>query len=63
MSDPKSPLERAWHGALLILGITIALSIAVWLFSQIWLILLIAAVVGALLYGGFLWLRDRRGRW
>ncbi len=63
MSDPKSPLERAWHGALLILGITIALSIAVWLVSQIWWILLIVVVVAALLYGGFLWLRNRRGRW
>ncbi len=63
MSDPKSPLERVWHGALLLLGIMIALNIAIWLFSQIWLIVLIVVVVATLLYGVFLWLRDRRGRW
>ena len=63
MSDPRSPLQHAWHVALLILGITIALTIAVWLLSRIWLVIVFILSGVALAYGGYLWLQHRRGRW
>jgi hypothetical protein len=63
VSDPKSPLQRVWHGASLLFVISIVLTIALWLISQIWWIVLILIAAVGLLYGGFLWLRDRRGRW
>lgn len=63
MSDPRSPLQHAWHFALLILGITIALTLAVWLLSRIYVAIVIVLSVMALGYGAYLWLQHRRGRW
>jgi uncharacterized membrane protein YdfJ with MMPL/SSD domain len=63
MSDPRSPLDTLWRLALTILGISIVLTIALWLLSKIWLVLLLIAVVIASLYAAFLWLRRRRGQW
>jgi hypothetical protein len=48
---------------MLLLGITIAVSIAIWLISQWWLVLLLVILVAFAIYAAFLWLRARRGRW
>ena len=63
MSDPQSPLRRTWHFALLLLGITIALTIAVWLLSKIWLIVLVVLLAGAAIYVGILLLQRHFRRW
>ena len=64
MSNEKksSPLENLWHGALVLLGIAVAVSIAVELLLHIWWIL---ALVAAAVSGVWLVIRrlDDRDRW
>lgn len=64
MSDPRPPLlQRAWHAALLLLGILLVLWLVLSILSKIWFWLLLLLIVGVGLYVGFLWLRNRHGRW
>lgn len=63
MSDPHSPLQHVWRFALLLLGIAIALAIAVWLLSKIWLIVLIVLLAGAGIYVAILLLQRHIRRW
>lgn len=63
MSDPQSPLQRAWHFALLLLGIVILLTIALWLLSKFWLILLLVALGVVGIYVAFLLLQRHFRRW
>ena len=63
MSKNRSPLDRLWHGALLIFGIVVMLWLALQILSEIygWLLLIgmLVAVGGVLLH----WRRYRRDRW
>ncbi len=63
MSDPQSPLQRAWHFALLLLGIAIALTIVLWLLNKIWLAVLVVTLAGAGTYVAILLIQRHFRRW
>ena len=63
-NDQKSSLtSSAWRGALAVLGIVVVLWLAVKLLEQIWVVLLIVAVVLGIIVAmvsGIRWWRQRR---
>lgn len=62
-NDRQGPLDRLWHGSLLVLGAMVALYYAAQILASVWHILL---AIGAVFAGLALlvWaLRVRGGRW
>jgi hypothetical protein len=62
MSKKSGPLESAWHAALLVAGISLALWWAVQLLSSIYLWLLAGALVVTII-ATVIWWQRRRSRW
>lgn len=62
-SSDRSPLQVALAAAWTVLFIAVLLWVAVWLISQIWVWLLVAAVLAGLVTVLMWWWRLRRDRW
>jgi hypothetical protein len=63
MSEPRSPLQSAWHTLLSILAIVVVAWLILLILLKIWLFVLIVA---AFLLGGyiaFVLIKSRRDRW
>jgi len=62
MSDEKSSslLSRAWHAALVFLGIAVAAWVAVKLILQVWWVLAVLAVLAAIVSVLVWWGQNRR---
>jgi hypothetical protein len=63
MSDPRPPLQRAWHTMLLLLGIVIVVWLILTIIAKIWLWLVLLFVAALIVYVASLWIRSRRNRW
>jgi uncharacterized membrane protein YedE/YeeE len=63
MSKKQGPIERLWHGSLLILGSILALALALQVLGSIIGWLMVIAAIIALIAAVSFWLRRRRNDW
>lgn len=61
--QPRSPLRWLFDASLLLLGAALAINWAVGLISEVWVAVVIALAIAAVVAGLVVWWRLRRRRW
>lgn len=61
--QPRSPLRWLFDASLLLLGAALAINWAVGLISEVWVAVVIALAIAAVVAGLVVWWRLRRSRW